>query len=103
MTGELLVGAGAFILFVFIAFAIGDTLLNSKSQKYRKYLTDMYVAAKVRDLSKEDGLDLDIEQINFKRYARKLSNEEKDLDKTIEEDLKERVGETYEKEKKSKK
>jgi|SRR6056297_697792 len=103
MIGEFLAGAGAFILSIFIAFIFAEALLSSKSQKYRKYLTDMYVAAKVRNLSKEDNLDLDIEQINFKRYARKLSSQEKDLDKTIEEDLKERVGETYEKDKKSKK
>ena len=100
-----LASIGIFIFFSACAVGIiGLTfaLIPSKSKSYRKYLSNMYVASRIRQLALEDKLDLDIEGKRFEYYERKISIRDKDLDKTIEADLKERVDETYKKEKSKK-
>jgi len=107
MVGEM-AEAGAFILIVVLAIillglfiAFVNFLETRKSKKYRKFVTDMYVAAKTRFLAKEDTLDLDVEEKNFKSWTKRIKKEnpEYDLDNSIEDELMDRVDEPTKKEK----
>jgi len=90
-----------------LAIVIGLVLLilafwlveSGKSQKYRKYVTDLYVAAKTRFFAKEDGLDLVAEEQIYKDWVKRdrASERNHDLDQTIEEELKERVSQPVKK------
>lgn len=93
--GNLFAGVGVFFLLLFICVLLDRATTSRKSQNYRKLVTDMYVAAKARFLAKEDNLDLDKEEETFKAWLKKTKVKENvyDLDKTIEEELKERVSE----------
>lgn len=62
-----------------------------KSRGYRKTLADLYVAAKIRMLSKEDGLDLAEEYEAFKAWTRKQRIEVQSIDATIEEELQSKI------------
>lgn len=88
-----------FILIIFILCVILKGGGLSKSKGYRKTLTDLYVAAKIRKLSKEDGLDIVEEYESFKSWVKKKSIETQSLDDTIEEDLQGRINEKKSKEK----
>lgn len=66
------------------------------SYGYRKYLTNMYVAGKIRNLAEKDNVDIPKEEDDFIQYITRTNEEKKkDLDEEIEEELKQKV---YEKE-----
>jgi len=93
---EVLMNFIALFLFFFFSFVIIHMLIKPrKSKEYRKLITDMYVASKTRKLADEDKLDLNKEEKLFKEWCRKERNKNpnNDLDDTIEEELKENVGE----------
>ena len=82
------------LLFIFIGMVIGVAIAaNRKSKQYRKYLTDMYVASRIREITKEDGLDINAEEIAFKSWYKKEKIERHgfDLDNSVEEELIEKV------------
>jgi len=97
MTGEEFAYMGSFIFQSLIGIGILVVLFTvfevRKSVKYRKFLADMYVAAKIRFLAKEDKLDLVAESEDYKTWCKKerLAYRDYDLDNTIEEELKEKV------------
>lgn len=62
-----------------------------RTQKYRKHISDMYVAAKIRFFAKEDNLDLVEEEKKFKAWLKKRTLENQDLDNSVAMELKERV------------
>lgn len=74
---------------------------NTRSIGYRKYLTNMYVSAKVRFLADKDGLNLNEEEKRFTEFVSQ-SNKERItcLDEKIESELMERVDGKKEVEKK---
>ena len=91
-------GEEVMMVFLFMIFIFGLLVWafkKRKSQRYRKEVTDFYVASRIRQLAGEDKLDLDKEEIRFKVWAKreKLKTKDFDLDSTIEEDLIERVSE----------
>ena len=98
------VGLGEFILCIFIGLAflilvvalVDFCTRRRKSQDYRKYVMDMYVAAKTRFFAKEDTLDLEAEVLSFKSWLKKnkYKNEPYDLDNAVEDELKERIEES---------
>ena len=105
MSDMYLASLGFFLFFLTISICLAllvASLFPSGSQRYRKYLTNLYVSARVRQLAKEDDLDLEVEEVLFKKHDRSGGRSERDLDKTIEEDLKVRVEEAYDKEKSKK-
>jgi len=99
MAGEELVltDLGNFILMIVMSICfltiLGFVFSVRKSKQYRKYLADMYVAAKIRFLAKKDDLDIVSESEDFKLWSKKqrLENRDYDLDNTIEEELKESI------------
>lgn len=88
---------GVFILLMIIGIGVFVMIMEAttkrKTQNYRKYLADLWVAAKIKFLAKEDSLDLVAEAEAFKEWSKKsrVRNSEYDLDRTVEADLKERV------------
>lgn len=93
------------IIIVAISGAVSSANKKRKSQDYRKLVVDMYVAAKTRALAEEDNLDLELEEkaFNVWRKKQRIRNSDYDLDNTIEEELKEKVGEKFTEESESKK
>jgi hypothetical protein len=73
----------------FVSFLI--ILFPNRSRRYRKQITDFYVAGKIRQLAKKDSIDLDKEYQDFKLFYKKNRIEEQSLDNTIEEDLQDRI------------
>ena len=96
-TGLEYVGVGMMIFWTCLGVAIlgvAVTLTETrKSQKYRKTLMDMYVAAKIKFLAKEDGLDIVEEFESFKKWTKKQDIRYGDLDNVIENEIKEQVAE----------
>ncbi len=93
-TGQLLAGGAIFILAAVSALALAAILDKSKSYYYRKYLTNMYVAGRIRQMADKDKLDLTKEEEAFLKYD-SLSKRRRlyDLDRMIEEELAERISE----------
>lgn len=83
------------ILGFVLGLALSSILLNQsgKTRRYRRSLTDLYVAGKVRQIAKKDGIDIAEEYEVFKKYMKKHRIEDQSLDNTIEEDLQERITE----------
>lgn len=75
-----------FIIFIIALFGIGlidRSLFGSKSHKYRKLLTNMYVVGKLKQIAKKDNVDLIME---LKDYSKTILNK-KEFDDKIEEQL----------------
>jgi hypothetical protein len=85
-------GYALIIVVIAALFWISSLTKERKSYKYRKIITDMYVAGSVRKLAKEDGVSIEEEFETFKKFDKKSKRSESllDLDRAIEEDLKDR-------------
>ncbi len=81
---------GLFVVLILI-LVIAEALKPRRSQNYRKLLTDMYVAGKIRSLAKEDNIDIVIEEKGFNLWCKKKRLDYLDLDRTIEEEMKEKI------------
>jgi len=99
--GSALVGAGIFIFVVVLAMIM---IRNRQgSHFYRKYLANLYVAARIRELAKKDNLDLISEEKNFLKYdSSNKKSRLRDLDEKIEAELMDRVEESNKKPKEEK-
>ena len=81
-------------LMLFIGILIGALIMvSSKSKRYRKHLTNMYVSSRIRELAKEDKLDINKEEIDFKSWCKndKIERNGMNLDNSVEEELIEKV------------
>lgn len=76
---------------LFVVVWILCTLELTKSQKYRKFLADMYVAGKIRQYATKDNLDLATEFESFKNWRKKGRIMYESLDNTVEIELQERI------------
>ena len=88
-------GIGLFFMILAIIFLVGalEYLPLRRTQKYRKELTDLYVAGKIKQLAEKDGINLEAQYELFKKWQRLRKREDKELDNAIEEDIKEKIGE----------
>lgn len=98
--GVIIAQVGVAIFLAALAIVALVIVIPRKSYSYRKVLTDLYVAGRIRQLAFEDKIDLTIENETFKKYCKKQRIEEQDLDSTIAEDLQERITDKAEKPKK---
>jgi len=80
---DVFIGYALIIVVVFLMVS----LIPSKTKKYRREITDMYVAGRIRQLAKKDSIDLEEEYKVFKQYYKKHRIETQALDNTIEETL----------------
>jgi len=99
MLSELGVFSFWFFAGIGVLILIDSIVSQRKSQKYRKFLSDMFVSQKIRALAKDESLDIVFESEEFKKWSKKekLSQYNYDLDNTIENELKEKVQEPLKK------
>ena len=81
------------IVFAGILFII---LGNRRTKRYRKDLTNLYVAGRIRQIAEKDNINISDEYEVFKKYLKKNRMEDWDLDVSIEEELKDKIGEKKE-------
>ena len=87
--GMIVLLAGFFFMLIVLGLLFG----LSKSRRYRKLITDLYVAGKIKQISKKEGIDLAQEMKDFRSVVKKWRMETQPLDNTIEEELQEKVTE----------
>lgn len=78
---------------IFIICGIMTIFEKRKTKSYREELSDLYVAGKIRQLAEEAKINLEEEYELFKRWRRLRRSEDRELDRVIEEDLKEKLTE----------
>jgi esterase/lipase len=105
--GDIGIGLGFGMMFLYLAIAIAIIVAvvyatsTRRTQDYRKELTDMYVAGRIRQLAEKDKINLDVEYEAFKKWRKLRKRERLDIDQFIEEELKEKLEEQEVKEKKA--
>ena len=72
---------------------------HRRTKEYRKDLTNLYVAGRIRQIATKDGINISDEYEVFKQYNKKKRMEDWDLDLVIEDELKERITEEDKKKK----
>jgi len=82
-----------FVVIIVLALVVMNIFSPRKSQIYRKLLTDMYVAGKIKKLANKEDINLADEEKNFNLWSKKRRLEYLDLDKAIEEEMKEKIAE----------
>ncbi len=85
------------VTLLIIVIIIRDLFKTRTSKKYRQYLTDMYVAGKIRKFAKTDDVSLEDESKNMLSWIKKGFVRDMPLDDVVEEELKERIREDTEK------
>lgn len=84
----LLVGFGCIIAFLEFLYKKDEP---KKSFQYRKLLVDLYVAGKIRQYAKKDGISFADEEENLNKWKKDERLKDLTLDETIEELLQERI------------
>jgi len=86
------IGIIMFLICIVFFISFLKVMINSdkprKAKQYRQLKADMYVAAKVDKLAKQQGLSLNKEYIKFLNWSKKKRNQKLSLDEAIEADLK---------------
>lgn len=99
MTSELIlvdpiIGPILFLFSLFFIFMLVNSIVGpSKSKAYRQDLSNMYVAGKIRQIAKSDGIDLNEEFLEFARVTKNKKIDMEALDSTIERELQEKIAE----------
>lgn len=88
MFGNIIIVIGTFL---FILFVIELTTGRTKSEKYRSLMTDLYVTGKIKQIAKEDGIDLKEELKDFLQSHKEMLKYQVPLDTSIEIELQERI------------
>ncbi len=79
------------IVLLVLVFFINRVVWGSRSERYRKMITDLYVVGKIRLLANKDGIDLKEELKELVKTIKEYRKYTQPLDRTIEEELQERV------------
>ncbi len=89
--GELISGI-AVLAFVFCIIGILNAFQHAKSFSYRKYITNLFVAGKIRQYADLEHVDLVKETTEYLKFfkSEKIKNR-KDLDAEIEDQLNQKV------------
>ena len=90
LSSGLLVGFIFGSVLVAILLSLGSA---GKTKRYRKDLTNLYVAGRIRQIAEKDNINISDEYEVFKKYLKKNKMEDWDLDVSIEEELKDKIGE----------
>ena len=93
----MVIGILIFVGFVIFLAIVVSLLTPRKSQAYRKLLTDMFVAGKIKLLAKKDNINLADEEKNFNLWCKKKRLEYLALDRTIDEEMKDKIAEVGDK------
>ena len=84
-----------FMFFVGMALCITliYNLFYSRSKAYRQDLSNMYVAGKIKQIAKKEGLDLNKEFAEFAKITKNKRIDYEALDNTVERELQEKLSE----------
>ena len=77
------------LIFITLVFLFGG--FQSRTRRYRKQLVDLYVVGKVKNLASKDGIDLEEEYSDFRKFYKKSRAENKSLDDTIELEMQDEI------------
>lgn len=99
MEGEFLIFliSLGWLIFTFSCFMfVVGYFSKSVSHRYRKYLTNLYVAGKIRQYSEKSNVDLKKEEIEFFKYLKgmkkdRMDKEIKDFDDRVEQKLNQEI------------
>ena len=78
---------GLTVCILIIASAFGP----SRSKVYRQDLSNMYVAGKIKQIAKKEGLDLNEEFLEFAKVTKNKKIDMQALDVTVERELQEKI------------
>lgn len=87
----------AILLLVVVVSLISSAFERSKSKKSRELFADLYVIGKIRKYAEEDGIDLNKELREMRKMERLEKVRDKDLDKVIEQTIKDKISADNEK------
>jgi len=83
--------ATGMLIGLLFAVAVYAVLGSRRTKDYRKDITNLYVAGRIRQIASKDGINISDEYEAYKQFVKKRKMEDWDLDVTIEEELKERI------------
>lgn len=87
-----LVGLAFFILALTVVLAVMSSIIRQRSYYYRKYLVNMYVAGRIKQLAEKEKVDITEQEKNFLKYDKlSTSRRIKDLDQRIEDELSDKI------------
>jgi len=100
MTVEI-IDAGMLVLYPLMLFAgvslfvltLGTIFGPSTSKIYRQDLSNMYVAGKIKQIAKKDGINLNEEFLDFSKVMKNKKINLEALDNTVERELQEKLSE----------
>lgn len=86
------------LVFILMLFALINRYMGgSRTHQYRRMLTDLYVSGRIRQLAKEDSIDLVEELKHYKKVTKDNKVDVESLDNTVEAELQEKVNNRPEK------
>lgn len=85
------------IIFLVILIISSAITYVRKTKKYRKELSDLFIAGKIRNIAKEENIDLFEEEKRFKSWSKKnkMENRTYEIDDVIEEELNEKIRDSH--------
>lgn len=88
---------GLLIFIVFMLFLSGVIdRIHTRSKRYREFLADMYVSAKIRKIANSEDINLEDEAKSFFKNQKYLDRPTKSFDRIVEDELMEKVQSTEE-------
>ncbi len=91
MSEIILINLIPIIFLFFIGLFILDRFGISKSKQYRQSLADMYVVGKIKQIAKNDDIDLMDEFSEFAKVTKNKKIDFEALDATVERELQEKI------------
>jgi hypothetical protein len=86
---------GVFFLVAIVTF-VGSIIEKRKTKIYREDLTNLYVAGKIKQIAEKDSIDLKKEVKEFRKFEKLMSSSYKELDKVLEDEMKEKIQDDFE-------
>lgn len=87
----IILSIAGFIFIIIVALVWYIYAMPRRTKGYREDLSNLYVAGRIRQIATEDKIDLNNEYDVYKTWVRKTKLENKSLDYSIEEELKEKL------------
>ncbi len=86
---------GTAIFFLVILVIVIAIFHVRKTKQYRREVSDLYVAGKIRQIAEKDGVDLAEEKLAFLDWSKreKLSQKDYNYDDSVEEEMKGKIEE----------
>ncbi len=82
-------------LLIVILAIIAVAVMPRKTKNYRKDISNLYVAGRIRQIASKNGISIADEYDTYKKWVKKLRIEDQSLDNTIEESLQSQITDDY--------